>query len=83
MDTLRELFATIFFLDKPITHRPARIAQLTGVGIGAAWLLMLIVHFIAYRNFGTLVLGLVTLVGLIVLWRVIFLMLASAYRWKI
>ena len=83
MDTLRELLATIFFLDKPITRRPARIAQLTGVGISAAWLLMLVVHFVFYRNFGTLLLGLVTLAGLIILWRVIFLMLASAYRWKI
>ena len=80
---MREIFDRIFFLDKPITHRPARIAQLAGLGIGAVWLLVLLVHFAMVRNFGTLLLGLVTLAGLVVLWRVIFLMLASAYRWKI
>ena len=83
MEGFRELVSKTFFLDSSIDDRTARIAKVIGVGLTLLWLVLLIVHFVAYRKFGLLVLGMVTMVGWILLWRVAFLMMASYFRWKL
>ena len=83
MEELRELVARVFFLDSNIDDRTARIAKFIGVGLTLLWLVLLVVNFFAYRKFGLLVLGLITMVGWILLWRVAFLMMASYFRWKL
>jgi hypothetical protein len=75
--------ARLFFLDKPLDHPLARYARYLGLGLSIAWILTLAVHFVAYRKISLLLLGLLTLLGWVLLWRIAFLMLASYYRWKL
>jgi hypothetical protein len=75
--------ARVFFLDKAVDDRLARIAQYLGLGVSAIWILLLAAHFVAYRKISLLLLGLVTLALWVILWRIAFLMMASYYRWKL
>ncbi|MCI0568124.1 MAG: hypothetical protein L0Z52_08040 [Acidobacteria bacterium] len=83
VEPIRDFVAWAFFLDKSIDHPPARYAQYFGLGLSIVWILMLVVHFVAYRKFSLFLLGLVTLVAWVLLWRIAFLMVASYCRWKL
>jgi len=83
VEPIRGFVAWAFFLDRPIDHPTARTAKYVGLGLSGVWILMLVVHLVAYRNFPLFLLGLVTLGAWVLLWRVAFLMLAGYYRWKL
>ena len=83
VEPIRDMMTRVFFLDRPLDHPPARYAQYFGLGLSAVWIVMLVVHFVAYRKVSLLLLGLVTLVAWVLLWRIGFLMVASYCRWKL
>ena len=83
VEPIRDFVSRAFFLDRPIDHPPARYAQVVGLGLSVVWIIMLVVHFVAYRKVSLLLLGLVTLAAWVVLWRIAFLMVASYCRWKL
>jgi len=83
LDSIRQFVVSVFFLDKAPDETRARYSQYLGLGSSLIWILLLAVHFIAYRKLSLLFLGLVTLALWIILWRIGFLMMASYYRWKL
>ena len=83
LEAIRRFVSSTFFLDRRLDQPRARYAQVLGLGLSIVWVLMLAGHFIAYRKVSLLLLGLVTLAGWVVLWRIAFLMLASYHRWKL
>jgi hypothetical protein len=83
VEPIRGVVTRAFFLDRPLDHPPARYAQYLGLGLSGVWIIMLVVHFVTYRKVSLLLLGLVTLVAWVLLWRIAFLMLASYFRWKL
>jgi hypothetical protein len=83
LEAIRESVAWAFFLDKPIDRPAARYAQYLGLGLSVIWIIMLVIHFVAYRKVSLLFLGLVTLMAWVLLWRIAFLMIAGYCRWKL
>jgi len=59
MEPMRDFVAWTFFLEKFQGDPPARTAQYVGLGLSALWVIMLVVHFVAYRKISLLLLGLV------------------------
>jgi hypothetical protein len=77
-----QLFGRLFHFDRGYRSWMACGLQWFGVGVFVAWGISIFVHFFEHGELGTLLLGLVVLLFWIPLWRILFAILASMYRWR-